>query len=332
MKLLERLDRACKLAHLARSTREQYRRWVEQFLRFHRTSDGTWRPPAELRGAEVSVFLTHMAVERRLSESSQNQAICAIVFLYKHVLVDELGPDHLGDIRGLRSTRPKVLPTVLSTSEIHRLLTAIDGEAGLIVRLLYGTGMRVGECCTLRVRDLDFDRGQIIVRQSKGKKDRALMLPESLRAELTDQLRQRRDLYERDLHRGAGFVPLPDSVMNRMPQSERDWAWQYVFASVAVRYQEGPDGKQRGIRWHTTPAHLNRTISVAARAAGILKHVTPHALRHSFATHLLEQGWDIRQVQTLLGHESVETTMIYTHVMTKPAVAVRSPLDRLALV
>ncbi len=300
-----------------------------KFLRFHRTAEGMWRAPGELRGADVGAFLTHMAVERRLSESSQNQAICAIVFLYETVLADELPSDHLGDIRGLRSTRPKTLPTVLSAGEVQRLLGAVNGEAGLIVRLLYGTGMRIGECCTLRIRDVDLDRQQIIIRQGKGKKDRALMLPHAARGDLIDHLRARREVYERDLHRAAGFVPLPDSVVNKCPASERDWLWQYVFASVTVRYQDGPDGKQRGVRWHTTAAHLNRTNSVAARAARIAKRVTPHALRHSFATHLLEQGWDIRQVQTLLGHESVETTMIYTHVMNKPQISVRSPLDHL---
>ncbi|MGB7160630.1 MAG: phage integrase N-terminal SAM-like domain-containing protein [Tepidisphaeraceae bacterium] len=162
MKLLQQLDRACRLAHLARSTREQYGRWVEQFFRFHRGLDGRWRGPAELRGEDVAAFLTHMAVERRLSASSQNQAICALVFLYETVLARELEPDHLGDIRGLRSNRPRTLPTVLSTGEVRRLLAAIpaDTETGVIVRLLYGTGMRIGEACTLRVRDVDFDRGQ----------------------------------------------------------------------------------------------------------------------------------------------------------------------------
>lgn len=329
MKLLQRLDRACRLAHLARATREQYLRWVEQFLRFHRAPDGTWRAPGELRGADVAAFLTHLAVERRLSASSQNQALCAIVFLYGRVLGTELGKDHLGDIGGLRSTRPKVLPTVLSAPEVQRLLGAIDGESGLIVRLLYGTGMRVMEGCTLRVRDVDFDRSQIVVRAGKGQKDRMLMLPAALRGDLLDHLLARRELYERDVQRYAGYVPLPDAVANKAPANGREWSWQYVFASAAVRYAPGPDGKQRGVRWHATPSHLNRTITAAARAVGIVKRVTPHTLRHSFATHLLEQGWDIRQVQTLLGHRSVQTTMVYTHVMQKPAVAVTSPLDRL---
>jgi integron integrase len=327
MRLMERLDRACRLAHLARSTRLQYARWVEQFFRFHRHRDGTWRMPAELRGTDVAAFLTHMAVERRLSESSQNQALCAVVFLYQHVL-NELPKEHLGDIRALRSTRPRTLPTVLSAAEVARLIDALppDSDCGLMVRLMYGTGMRIGECCTLRVRDLDFDRLQIMIRQGKGKKDRVVMLPASLRGLLLDHLRSRREMHEHDLHRLAGYVPLPDSVANRSPASERDWGWQYVFPSVTVRY----DHNHRGVRWHTTPAHLTRTTAVAARAARIAKRVTPHALRHSFATHLLEQGWDVRQVQTLLGHQSLETTMIYTHVMNKPAVAVQSPLDRLA--
>ena len=329
VKLLERLDRACRMMHLARATRVQYLRWVDQFIRFHRQPDGAWRSPGELRGADVATFLTYLAVERRLAESTQNQALCAIVFLYQQVLGSELGQDHLGEIHAMRSTRPRHLPTVLSTAEVMKLLSAMDGECGLITRLLYGTGMRISECCTLRVRDLDFDRAQIMVRQAKGKKDRLLMLPELLRGELNDHLRARRELYERDLDRLAGYVPLPDSVLNKSPKNEREWLWQYVFASVSVRYNDGPDGRQRGVRWHTTPAHIGRTISVAARAAGINKRVTPHTLRHSFATHLLEQGWDVRQVQSLLGHESLETTMIYTHVMNKPAIAVTSPLDRL---
>ncbi len=332
MKLLERLDRACRLAHLARSTREQYARWVEQFFRFHRRSDGRWQGPGELHGEDVGAFLTHMAVERRLSASSQNQAICALVFLYETVLAGELGPDPLGDIRGLRSARPRTLPTVLSTGEVRRLLASIpvQTETGVIVRLLYGTGMRIGEACTLRVRDVDFDRGQIVIRQGKGKKDRWVMLPETLRDQLSDHLRLRRALYERDLHRHAGYVALPDAVANKAPANEREWGWQYVFASATARYTEGADGPQRGVRWHTTPAHVSRTMSAAARAAGLAKHVSPHGLRHSFATHLLEQGWDVRQLQTLLGHASLETTMIYTHLMQRPSIAVTSPLDRLA--
>jgi integron integrase len=312
---------------LARSTREQYTRWVEQFLRFHRRCDGAWSAPADLRGPEVAAFLTHMAVERRLSESSQNQALCAIVFLYEHVL-DELPKDHLGDICALRSTRPRTLPTVLSGGEVRRLIEAIpsDADCGIMVRLMYGTGMRIGECCTLRVRDVEFDRCQILIRQAKGKKDRVVMLPAALHGPLLEQLRARRELHERDLERLAGYVPLPDSVANKAPCNQREWAWQYIFASVTVRY----DQEHRGIRWHTTAAHVHRTIAVAARAAGITKRVTPHALRHSFATHLLEQGWDVRQVQSLLGHVSLETTMNYTHVMNRPAIAVTSPLDRLA--
>lgn len=329
MKLLERLDRVCHRAHLAASTREQYRRWVEQFLRFHRQVSGRWLAPAQLRGPDVANFLTHLAVARHLSESSQNQALCAIVFLYGHVLADELPPDHLGDIRALRSTRPKTLPSVLSVDEVARLFAAIpiDTESGLLVRLLYGTGMRVMEGCTLRVRDVDFDRGQILVRQGKGKKDRIVMLPTSLRARLTDHLRGRRELHERDLARWAGFVPLPASVEHKCPSAANQWAWQFVFPSVTVRYDES----HRGTRWHTTPAHVGRLVRVAARSAGIAKRVSPHTLRHSFATHLLEQGWDVRQAQTLLGHQSLDTTMIYTHLMSRPSIAVTSPLDRLAV-
>jgi integrase len=248
---------------VARATREQYVRWVKQFLRFHRRRDGSWKPPGELRGPEVAAFLTHMAVERRLSESSQNQALCAIVFLYQFVL-DELPKDHLGEIRALRSTRPRTVPTVLSGAEVRALIDAlpIDSDCGLMVRLMYGTGMRIGEVCTLRVRDVDFDRCQIVIRQAKGKKDRVVMLPAALRGPVFEHLRVRREMHECDLHRLAGYVPLPDSVANKAPRNEREWGWQYVFPSVTVRY--GDD--RRGVRWHTTPAHVHRTIAVAARA------------------------------------------------------------------
>jgi integron integrase len=274
----------------------------------------------------VAALLTHMAVERRLSESSQNQALCAIVFLYGQVLNDELGPDHLGDIRALRSTRPKRLPTVLSVHEIQRLIAHLPAYERLIVRLLYRTGLRISECCTLRVRDLDFDRGLILVVQGKGKKYRVVML----RGDLEDHLQTRRELHERDLSRLAGYVPLPDSIANKVDQDGRAWMWQYVFASTVIRYGPGPDGRQRGMRWHVTPSHLGQSIKSAARAAGIVKRVTPHTFRHSFATYLLEARYDIRQVQTLLGHADVSTTMIYTHVMNKPQIGVMSPLDRLS--
>ena len=327
MRVLERFHRTAKLHHLAASTIGCYREWIVDFLAFHR--DGTqWRHPRDLRGAELGAYLTYLAADRKLSASSQNQAACAIVFLYKHVLVDDVGPDHLGRFAALRSARPSRLPTVLSVDEVRRLIECMRPPlARLMAELLYGTGMRVGEVCTLRLRDLDFDRGQILIRAAKGDKDRLVMLPAAARQRLADQGRRVRQMHEQAVRRGGGFVPVPDAVAHKVPAATRDWRWQFLFPSVLTR--RGPDGRQ--YRYHCDAAAFGRKVAAAARDAAIAKRVTPHTFRHSFATHLLEAGYDVRQVQTLLGHRSLETTMIYTHVMGRPQTTVASPLDRLAI-
>jgi integron integrase len=328
MKLLQRVADVGARRRLARGTVACYSDWIVKFLRFSR--DGArWRRPEELAAAEVERFLTHLAVRRRVSASTQNQALNAIVFLYKHVLGDELGADHLGRFEAERARRPARVPTVLSVNEVRRLIDAMEPAslARRMVELLYGTGLRVGECCTLRVRDVDFDRHQIVVRGGKGDKDRIVMLPAALVEPLAEQVRRVRHRHTLDLRRGGGFVPLADPVANKAPYAERDWRWQFLFPSTTLRR----DQAGRGCRWWSDPSTLDRKVRAAARAAGIAKRVTCHTLRHSFATHLLEQGWDVRQVQSLLGHASLETTMIYTHVMNMPAVAVTSPLDRLAV-
>jgi integron integrase len=216
---------------------------------------------------------------------------------------------------------------VLSVAEVERVIEAMDGSSmhQLMVQLLYGTGMRVMECCTLRVRDVDFDRSQIIVRDGKGGKDRVVMMPKMLLGRLAERCRRVRTIHGLDVEKGSGYVPVPDAVKNKMDYAERDWRWQYVFCSSLMnRDEEG-----RGFRWHAHPGALARIIGEATVRAGLSKRVTPHTFRHSFATHLLEAGYDIRQVQTLLGHSSVTTTMVYTHVMRRPGIAVTSPLDRL---
>ncbi len=336
MKLLERVSDVGRRRRLAGATIECYQGWIEQFLRFCRTPDGDWRSPEELQGAEIEAFLTYLVKERRLSASSQNQALCAIVFLYRRVIFAESGEDespdaawrrHLGRFCAERSKRPVRVPTVLSEHEVSRVIAAIKPSSmhRLMVELLYGTGMRVMECCALRVRDVDFDRSQIIVRSAKGDKDRIVMLPDAVKGRLADRCRRVRAIYDRDVEKGGGYVPVPDAVENKIPYAERDWRWQYVFCSLTMRVEA--DG--RGFRWHAHPGVLSRTVKEAAARAGVGKRVTPHTFRHSFATHLLEAGYDVRQVQTLLGHELLDTTMIYTHVMNKPSVAVTSPLDRL---
>jgi integron integrase len=366
MKLLDRVRDVGLRRHLSPRTIECYQRWAHSFLlycadRSRAASEGpaaadvdhpfdiplldeappvvrpgrAWRHPRELGAADVGEFLTHLARDRHLSASSQNQAANAISFLYKHVLADELPPDHLGRFAGERSKRPRRVPTVLSTDEARRILDEVpaDSPRGLMVRLLYGTGLRVMECCTLRVRDLDFDRGQVIVRsgpvrlRSGRDKDRIVMLPVVLRAGLVEHLRARRHRHERDLAKGGGFVPLPPVLAHKVPYAEDDWRWQFVFPSKAmVRDEAG-----RGVRHHAAPGVLDRIIREATVRAGVAKRVTCHTFRHSFATHLLEAGYDVRQVQTLLGHAKLETTMLYTHVMNRPAVAVASPLDRLGV-
>jgi integron integrase len=340
MSLLDRIRLVGERRRLARATVEAYQYWVAYFLRYHRTADG-WTHPIELRGPEVEAFLSHVASEKRLSASSANQAMCAIVFLYRRVLNGELAeryPEcapadawrhHLGDISAERSARPARLPTVLSTREVADLLAAMRAGSmhELMSRLLYGTGLRVMEACTLRIRDLDFDRRQILIRSGKGEKDRVVMLPDSLAAALATQCQRARARHDRDLRHGGGYVPVPDVVANKIDYAETDWRWQFVFGSTTIRRDE----HGHGVRWHAHPSVLARTIREAARRAGIAKRVSCHTFRHSFATHLLEAGYDIRQVQTLLGHASLKTTMVYTHVMNRPAIAVTSPLDRIAV-
>ena len=356
--MLERVVAVAMRRHLSRSTIECYQRWIGAVLRYcstalpadaapsdpddpfdiplldeapvhARAEAPVWRHPRELGAAEVEAFLTHLARERRLSASSQNQAANAIVFLYKHVLAGEVADDHLGRFVAERSKRPVRVPTVLSRDEAVRVIEALPAGSmvRLMVELMYGTGLRVMECCTLRVRDVDFDRDQVIVRAAKGYKDRIVMLPRAVCGRLADQVRRVRRMHERDLGKGGGYVPISDSALHKLPYAESDWRWQFVFPSVTMRRDE----QGRGRRWHANPSVLERAMKRATRVADVGKRVTCHTLRHSFATHLLEAGYDVRQVQTLLGHTSLKTTMIYTHVMQKPAVAVVSPLDRLGV-
>jgi integron integrase len=328
MKLLQRMRDVGLRRRLSDSTIDCYQSWVRQFLYFCRDGD-EWRRPHELGAREVESFLTHLAARKRVSASTQNQALCAIVFLYKHVLAGEVPEEHLGRFEAERARRPSRVPTVLSTDEVARILHAIDPGSmrRLMVELLYGAGLRLMECCTLRIRDIDFDRRQIIVRGGKGDRDRIVMLPTHCIGALAAQARRVHEIHRRDSARRGGYVPLPPTLAHKVPYSARDDRWQFVFPSVILRR----DREGRGCRWHTDASALDREIRDAARRAGISKRVTAHTFRHSFATHLLEQGWDIRQVQSLLGHAHLETTMIYTHVMNKPAIAVTSPLDRLAV-
>jgi integron integrase len=321
MKLLEQLHAACRQQHFAKSTEQIYCRWAEEYLRYHKDRSGVWTHPAELGERDIESFLTHLAVNRKLAASSQNQAFGALLFLYRFVLKRELGA-----ISALRARRPQRLPTVLSTEEVRRLLVAMAPQTTvrLMAELLYGCGLRVNECCTLRVMDVDLDRKQITIRAGKGQKDRATVLPAAALPRLAEQRRHAQLLHQRDLRRGRGYVAVPTSVLHKRHSATREFGWQYLFPSARSVWDEET---RHHLRWHANAGTIDRAVRQAARDAGLAKRVSCHTLRHSFATHLLEAGYDIRTVQELLGHKNVETTMIYTHVANLGTLAVRSPLD-----
>ena len=271
---------------------------------------------------EIVAFLSWLAVDRRVSASTQNQALSAVLFLYGQVLGLDIGPiEHVP-----RARMPDKLPVVLSREEIGRLMKHVDGMMWLIVALLYGTGLRLEECLELRVKDLDFDRNQIVVRRGKGQKDRVTMLPAAVKERLAAHLLTVKRQHERDLTRGEGRVVLPFALDRKYPGAPTEWGWQFVFpASRICRDPKwGPPS-----RFHLHESAVQRAVTNAVRRAGLTKHASCHTMRHSFATHLLEDGYDIRTVQELLGHRDVRTTMIYLHVMNRGALGVRSPFDRL---
>lgn len=329
MRLLDQLALVCRRRRLADNTIDAYSHWVRHFLAFTATRSGQWTHPVDLGTSDVEAFLNHLVLERRLAASSQNQALNALVFLYRHVLENTIPQDHLGKFVLLRSKRLKRVPTVLSPDEVRRVIDAASpkGNYRLMMKLLYGTGLRVSECCTLRVRDIDFGRAQIIVREGKGDKDRIVMLPGALQVELAQHLQRVATRWRQDIARGGGHAPVPDALSHKRPTASVEWPFQFLFASAVMRR----DDAGRGRRWYTDASALDRAVRAATERAGLAKRVTCHTFRHSFATHLLETGYDIRQVQSLLGHANLKTTMIYTHVMQKPAIAVTSPLDRIAV-
>jgi integron integrase len=315
LRLREQLREVMRFKQFSLRTEEAYWVWIRQFIVFHNKQH-----PRELGKAQVETFLSHLTTAKKVAVSTQNQALNALVFLYREVL--HLPFDQLGAIkRPLR--RPKV-PVVLSQVEVARLLETMEGTSGLIARLLYGTGLRLMEGLRLRVKDVDFGRGQIIVHDGKGFKDRVTMLPESLREPLTVHLKRVQRLHEQDLKLGLGRVWLPGALRVKYPKAEREWIWQYVFPSKSISVD--PESKLRR-RHHVNEMGIQMAVKAAARLANLRKMATPHTLRHSFATHLLENGYDIRTVQDLLGHKDVATTQIYTHVMQKPGLGVKSPLD-----
>lgn len=314
-KLLTQVRDALRSRHYSARTERTYSQWIKRFIFFNGV-----RHPQELGEVEVNRFLTHLAVVEKVSASTQNQALSALLFLYRYVIERPLG--QLGDV--IRARRPQRLPVVLTRDEVRNLLSHMRGTEQLIALLMYGTGMRLMECLRLRVKDVDFASGEILIRQGKGDKDRRTMLPTKLRGRLTEHLDEVKKVHSRDLRNGFGRVPLPFALSRKYTSASTDWRWQYVFPQ-AKRWVDR-DRKQQG-RHHVDASIVQKAIKAAVREANIPKPATSHALRHSFATHLLEDGYDIRTIQELLGHKHVETTMIYTHVLNRGGRGVRSPLD-----
>ncbi len=314
-KLLDRVrDRIRRLGY-AKRTEQSYVHWIKRFILYNGK-----RHPMEMGKVEVEAFLTHLAAERDVAAATQNLALSAILFLYREVL--EMPLPWLDSV--VRAKKPSRLPVVLTRREVDSVLGRTEGTVGLMLRLLYGTGMRLMEGVRLRVKDVDFDRREITVRDGKGGKDRVTMLPESLREALRLHLAQVKALHDVDLAAGFGAVWLPNALAVKYPNAAREWGWQYVFPANGL--STDPRGGERR-RHHVDEKQLQRQLRRAAISSGIAKPVSPHTLRHSFATHLLEGGYDIRTVQELLGHSDVSTTMIYTHVLNKGGRGVVSPLD-----
>ena len=320
LKLADQCREVLRFRHMSLRTERTYLEWIERFVRFCRRPDGAWRHPRDCGAAEVRAFLTSLAVERNVAAATQNQALNALVFLYREVL-----GTHLESLDGIERThRPKRLPVVLGRDECGRLFSAMEPPLRLFAQILYGSGLRLIEGLRLRIKDVDLGRGQITVRGGKGDKDRVTMLPGSLRTAISGQIKAARELWEADRLAGLPGVDVPAGLGMKYPKASESWPWFWLWPSRETSI-DPVSGVRR--RHHLVDSRVQIAVRKAGRVAELGKVVTPHVLRHSFATHLLESGTDIRTVQELLGHSHVSTTQIYTHVMAKPGIGVRSPLD-----
>ncbi len=314
-KLMDRLREALCSRHYSRRTEQTYCHWVKRFIFFHKV-----RHPAEMAEPEINDFLTHLAVKEKVSASTQNQALSALLFLYRHVIGREVGD--LGKV--IRARKPTRLPVVMTRDEVKAVLSNLSEDKWLIASLMYGAGLRLMECLRLRVQDIDFSRNEILVRDGKGAKDRITMLPELLKKPLQDHLRKVKAIHEKDLAEGWGRVQMPDALDRKYPNAPADWRWQWVFPQEN-RWKNTKTTEEG--RHHMDESIMQRTVKEAVTSSGITKRASCHTFRHSFATHLLESGYDIRTIQELLGHKDVKTTMIYTHVLNYGPKGVRSPID-----
>ena len=314
-KLLDQVRDMMRLKHYSLRTERTYCDWIARFIRFHQM-----RHPGEMREAEMSEFLTHLARSENVSASTQNQALSALLFLYKEVLKQEIG--WLQNVE--RAKKSARLPIVLTRDEVHKLFSHLRGTARLMAGLLYGSGLRLMECVRLRVKDVDFGYARITVRDTKSGRDRVTPLPVNLAAPLQLHLSKVKLQHEQDLADGFGEVWLPDALARKYPRAAREWSWQFVFPSSRISIDPRTQVKRRH---HIDESSLQQAVKMAVRSAGLTKPASCHTLRHCFATHLLENGYDIRTVQELLGHKDVSTTMIYTHVLNRPGIGVKSPLD-----
>jgi integron integrase len=315
-KLLDRVRAVARVRHLSLRTEQAYSDWIRRFILFHRK-----RHPEQMGAEEIQLFLSHLAVEGQVSASTQNVALCALLFLYRDVLQVEL--PYVEGIQ--RAKRPIRVPVVFTRTEVSSLLSCLSGTYGLVAGLLYGSGLRLMEAARLRVKDVDFEYMEILVRDGKGEKDRRTILARPLAEPLRRHLERVRLLHEQDLSEGFGEVYLPYALARKYPAAAREWAWQYVFPSVKLSV-DPRSGVTR--RHHISADGMQREVKRAIKSAGITKHGGCHTLRHSFATHLLEDGYDLRTIQELLGHSDVRTTQIYTHVLNRGGRGVRSPLEQ----
>lgn len=328
MKLLEQVRRHMRAAHLAIRTEKVYISWIKRFLNFEKRRVGEWRHPDRMGSSEVNNFLTYLAVERKVAASTQTQALSALLMLFREVLKNEdLSVD------AIRAKHPETLPVVLSQAEVWRVMGEIPfGPNRIIAGLQYGSGLRLLESCRLRVKDVDFDRRQIVVRNGKGEKDRFVPLPRRLEVGLRRQIESARVQHREDVSFGAGWVWLPHGLANKYKNAGRSFHWQYIFSGRNLRRDPRRGEESSGImpglgRHHLHESTVQKAVKAAMQRAEVDKHASCHSFRHSFATHLLESGSDIRTIQDLLGHKDVSTTMIYTHVSTVGATGVKSPLD-----